>query len=439
MENTIVAKFGGSSLANSNQFAKVRDIIKADNRRKYIIPSAPGKVNKGDHKVTDLLYMCYQLASHNLNIDEVFSIIERRFLGICQELELTIEMEEILTHIKRQIQSGSSKDYAASRGEYLNSIILSNYLGFEFIDAKDLIIFNEKGEFDSNITRERIQNRLKDSSGVVIPGFYGAKAHGEIITFSRGGSDITGAIIASATNCQLYENWTDVSGFLMADPRIVSDPKPIEIITYKELRELSYMGAPVLHEEAVFPVKERGIPINIKNTNIPEDIGTTIVDDLYPISYSGTITGIAGKRDFTVIAIEKTRMSSEADFLRKVITVLETNNISIEHMPSSIDSVSLVVSTVELNSKLDKVIEELRIYCNPDSIITYPNMALIAVVGRGMIRTKGISAKVFTALYNNGINIRMINQGSSELNIIIGVENIDFDKAIAAIYNTFEN
>lgn len=439
MENTIVAKFGGSSLANSNQFTKARDIIEADSRRKYIIPSAPGKVHKGDHKVTDLLYMCYQLASHNLNIDEVFSIIEKRFLGICQDLELIIDMEEILTHIKRQIQSGSSKDYAASRGEYLNSIILSNYLGFEFIDAKDLIIFNEKGEFDSNITRERIQNRLKDTSGVVVPGFYGAKANGEIITFSRGGSDITGAIIASATNCQLYENWTDVSGFLMADPRIVSNPKPIEIITYKELRELSYMGAPVLHEEAVFPVKERGIPINIKNTNIPEDIGTTIVGDLYPISYSGTITGIAGKRDFTVIAIEKTRMSSEADFLRKVITVLETNNISIEHMPSSIDSVSLVVATVELNSKLDKIIEELRIYCNPDSIITYPNMALIAVVGRGMIRTKGISAKVFTALYNDGINIRMITQGSSELNIIIGVENIDFDKAIAAIYNTFEN
>lgn len=439
MDNIIVAKFGGSSLADSNQFIKVKNIINADSRRRFIIPSAPGKVHKKDHKVTDLLYMCYQLASHNLNIDEVFGIIEKRFLEICDELTLDINMQEILMDIKKQIQSGSSKDYAASRGEYLNAIILAHYLDFEFIDARDLILFNEKGQFDSNVTEERIQNTLKDITGVVIPGFYGAKPSGEIVTFSRGGSDITGAIIASALNCQLYENWTDVSGFLMADPRIVSNPKPIEIITYKELRELSYMGAPVLHEEAVFPVKQRGIPINIKNTNHPEDNGTKIVNDLYPISYSKTITGISGKKDFTVIVIEKTRMSAEKDFLRKVITVLETNNISIEHMPSSIDSVSLVVATVELNSKLDKVIEEIRIYCNPDSIITYPNMALIAVVGRGMIRTKGISSKVFTALSNGGINIRMITQGSSELNIIIGVENIDFDKAILAIYKAFEN
>lgn len=438
MDNIIVAKFGGSSLADSKQFAKVRDIIKSDSRRRYIIPSAPGKGHKKDHKITDLLYMCHQLASHNLNIDEVYSIIERRFLEICGELKLDINMQEILDDIKEKIQKGLSKDYAASRGEYLNAIILSNYLGFEFIDAKDLILFNDKGQFDSKATEEKIQTRLGETSQAVIPGFYGAKSNGEIVTFTRGGSDITGAIIARGVNCKLYENWTDVSGFLMADPRIVDNPKPIEIITYKELRELSYMGAPVLHEEAVFPVKDRGIPINIRNTNFPEDSGTKIVDDLYPVSYSETITGIAGKKDFTVISIEKTMMSSEKDFLRKVITVLETNNISIEHMPSSIDSVSLVVPTGELNSKLDKVIEEMRIYCNPDSIISYPNMALIAVVGRGMIRTKGISSKVFTALSNDNINIRMITQGSSELNIIIGVENKDFDKAISAIYKAFE-
>lgn len=437
MEDIIVAKFGGSSLANSKQFAKVKDIIQKDSRRRYIIPSAPGKAHNKDHKITDLLYMCYQLASHNLKIDEVFNIIEKRFLDICNELELDLNMKEILDDIKEKIQNNGTKDYAASRGEYLNAIILSSYLNFEFIDAGELIVFNDKGQLDSLSTEENIKTRLGETTQAVIPGFYGAKSNGEIITFSRGGSDITGAIIAGGINCKLYENWTDVSGFLMADPKIVKNPKPIEVITYKELRELSYMGAPVLHEESVFPVKNKGIPINIKNTNQPEDLGTKIVDDQYPISYGETITGIAGKKDFTVITIEKTKMSSEKDFLRKVITVLETNNISIEHMPSSIDSVSLVVPSSELNSKLEKIIEEINIYCNPDSIVSDPNMALIAVVGRGMIRTKGISSRVFTALSHKGINIRMITQGSSELNIIIGVENIDFDKAIAAIYESF--
>ena len=299
MDGIVVAKFGGSSLADSEQFIKVKDIIKADNKRKFIVPSAPGKVHTKDHKVTDLLYMCYQLASHNLSIDEVFNIIEKRFLGICEKLKLDIKMDGILKDIKEQIQNGESKDYAASRGEYLNAVILSKYLDYEFIDAKDFIIFNEKGKLDFIKTEKKIKSKLKDNSRAVIPGFYGAKENGEIVTFSRGGSDITGAIIASALNCKLYENWTDVSGFLMADPRIVSNPKPIEVITYKELRELSYMGAPVLHEEAIFPVKEKGIHINIKNTNSPLDIGTTIVDDLYPISYSGSITGIAGKKDFT--------------------------------------------------------------------------------------------------------------------------------------------
>lgn len=284
-----------------------------------------------------------------------------------------------------------------------------------------------------------MKERLADVTKAVIPGFYGAKADGEIVTFSRGGSDITGSIVSSVLNCKLYENWTDVSGFLMADPRIVDDPKTIETITYKELRELSYMGAPVLHEESLFPVKNRGIAINIKNTNRPDDPGTKIVDDLYPIKATETITGIAGKKDFTVISIEKTRMISEKDFLRKLITVLETNNISIEHMPSSIDSISLVVPAAQINSKLDKVIEEIKIYCNPDSIISYPDMALIAVVGRGMIRTKGILSKIFTALSESGTNIRMVIQGSSELNVIVGVENADFNNSIASIYKAFKN
>ena len=439
MDNIIVAKFGGSSLADSEQFLKVKSIIESNDNRRYVIPSAPGKVHKDDHKITDLLYMCHQLSSHRLNIDDVYNIIEKRFLNIGIELGLEIDIQEVLDDIKNKIQDGASKDYAASRGEYLNAIILASFLGFEFVDAKDLIEFDDKGEFNPNATKVKIKERLANVPKAVIPGFYGAKANGEIVTFSRGGSDITGSIVSSILNCKLYENWTDVSGFLMADPRIVDDPEPIETITYKELRELSYMGAPVLHEESLFPVKNKGIAINIKNTNRPDDPGTKIVNDLYPIKPTETITGIAGKKDFTVISIEKTRMISEKDFLRKLITVLETNNISIEHMPSSIDSISLVVPAAQINSKLDKVIEEIKIYCNQDSIIYYPDMALIAVVGRGMIRTKGILSKIFTALSDSGTNIRMVIQGSSELNVIVGVENADFNNSIASIYKVFKN
>jgi aspartate kinase len=301
-----------------------------------------------------------------------------------------------------------------------------------------LILFDKTGKFDAKATDDKVNARLADVSHAVIPGFYGVMPNGEIKTFSRGGSDITGAIIAKGVMAQLYENWTDVSGFLMADPRIVKDSKPMEKVTYKELRELSYMGASVLHEEAIFPTREAGIPINIKNTNAPEDAGTMILSDISPVSHTGTITGIAGKKDFTVISIEKTFMGSDRSFFRKLMTIMETNDISVEHMPSSIDSISLIISDSELNSKLQKVVEEIRIYCNPDSIICYPNMALVAVVGRGMINTKGISAKVFTALAKEGINIRMITQGSSELNIIIGIENGDFERAIKAIYEAFQ-
>lgn len=439
MENKVIAKFGGSSLANSEQFIKVKDIIKSDKNRRYIVPSAPGKTHEEDHKITDLLYMCYQLASHRLNIDDVYNIIEKRFIDISRDLKLELNIEEILDDIRDKIQKGASKDYTASRGEYLNAIILSSFLGFEFIDAKDVIIFDDKNKFDFKSTEKKLKTRLNNDAYAVIPGFYGSNTKGEIVTFSRGGSDITGAIIASTLGCSLYENWTDVSGFLMADPRIVDSPRPIETITYKELRELSYMGAPVLHEESLFPVKDKGIVVNIKNTNFPEEPGTKIVDDLYPQKNADIITGVTGRKDFTVISIEKTRMINEKDFFRKLITVFETNHISIEHMPSSIDSISIIVSSSQLNSKLDKIIEEIKIYCNPDSVIAYPNMALIAVVGRGMINTKGISAKIFTALSTGGVNIRMISQGSSELNIIIGVKNKDFEKSIRSIYKTFEN
>lgn len=436
MKDVIVAKFGGSSLADSKQFNKVKEIVMKNEDRRYIVPSAPGKRTTGDHKVTDLLYMCYQLASHGINFEEVFIIIEKRYKDITSELNLDLDIESILKEIKEKVSNNASKDYIASRGEYLNAIILANYLGYEFIDAKDVIKFDEKRNLKKEETENIIKNTLKDIKYAVIPGFYGSNEKGEIITFSRGGSDVTGAIIANAVSAKLYENWTDVSGFLVADPRIVKNPKTIDYITYKELRELSYMGAPVLHEEAVYPVRKNKIPINIRNTNKSEDKGTVIVDDNASID-SGNITGIAGKKDFTVISVEKTLMTAENDFFRKLVSVFETNDIKIEHMPSSIDSISVVVPTEQLNSKINKIKEEIRIYCKVDNIIAYPNMALIAVVGRGMIRSKGVSAKIFNALASSGVNIRMITQGSSELNVIVGVENDDFEKAIKAIYHAF--
>jgi len=439
LTDIVVAKFGGSSLADKDQFIKVKDIISSDKNRRYIIPSAPGKRHSRDHKITDLLYMCHQLASHGLNFDEVYNVVEDRYRGIRLGLELDLDIDGALGEIRKNIKEGASKDYSGSRGEYLNGLILSSYLGFEFIDPKDLIVFNERGQLEEERTEELIGKKLKDVSYAVIPGFYGARGNGDIVTFSRGGSDVTGSLIANGVKARLYENWTDVSGFLMADPRIVRDPKTIEFITYKELRELSYMGAPVLHEESIFPVKKDGIPINIRNTNRPEDTGTMIVDDSTE-ERPRKITGIAGRKDFTVINIEKALMNEEKGFLRKAISVFETNGVSIEHIPSGMDTVSVVAANTELNGKIGKIEEELRIYCNPDTISHDSNMALIAVVGRGMAKTKGISGKVFTALGNNDINVRMITQGSSKLiNIIIGVDNEDFEKAMEGIYRAFEN
>ena len=437
MDKIIVAKFGGSSLADSEQFKKVKRIVDLDANRRYIVPSAPGKRDRDDHKVTNLLYMCHQLASHGLGFEEVYSIIEKRFQEICRDLGAKMDIALHLEEIKEEIQKGASQDFVASRGEYLNALVLADFLGYEFVDAKDIFCFDEKNILDAEKTNQRVAEVLANVERAVIPGFYGANNKGEIVTFSRGGSDISGAIIARGMGAVLYENWTDVPGFLVADPHIVKDPQPIASITYKELRELSYMGAPVLHEESVFPVKIAGIPIQVKNTNDIEAPGTLIVSDATENIQAGTITGIAGKKDFTVITIEKTRMNLEKDFYRKLVTVLETNDITIEHMPSSIDSVSLVIRSEQLSSKLDKVIEEIRIYCQPNSIVSYPNMALIAVVGRGMIRTKGVSAKIFTALAQKGVNIRMITQGASEMNIIVGVENSDFDQAIRSIYEAF--
>lgn len=432
-----VAKFGGSSVADAKQFRKVQNIILEDTRRRYIIPSAPGKRHAQDNKVTDLLYLCHAHVQHSVPFDELFKIITERYLGIVEELNLSLDLKPYLEEIKEKISQGISVDYVASRGEYLNAIILSHLLGFDFVDASEIIIFNRYGSLDVEKTRKMVAQKLAQHERAVIPGFYGATADGRIKTFSRGGSDITGAIIARAMNAEVYENWTDVSGFLMADPRVVEEPKPIEKITYHELRELSYMGATVLHEEAVFPVREVGIPINVRNTNEPEHPGTIIVSDKKTDIRPGTITGIAGRKDFTVIAIQKNRMKADISFVRKLLSIMEMNNVPIEHMPSGIDNVSIVIADTKLDSQLDRIVKEIEEQCKPDSIDVYPNMALVATVGHGMAYTPGIAAKLFTALAKANVNIRMIDQGSSEINIITGIETNDFEKAVQAIYNAF--
>ncbi len=442
MQNsTITAKFGGSSLAEAGQFEKVKNIIESNADRKYIIPSAPGKRFASDYKITDLLYLCHAHVQQGIPFNDVFDIISARYKEIVACLSLKhkelreLNIDSVLNTIKEHIYSGASSDYTASRGEYINGIILAKLLGFEFIDAAEVIHFNKHGIFDEESTQIAIKCRLAATESAVIPGFYGSMPDGSIKTFSRGGSDVTGAIIARGTASVLYENWTDVSGFMMADPRIIQDPKPIDVITYRELRELSYMGATVLHEESVFPVREAGIPINIRNTNKPEDTGTLILDDNSCKEKNTAITGIAGKKNFTVIAIEKHLMNGELGFCRRLLSILESNCIPFECMPSGIDTVSLVIEDKYIGAKLDDIIDEIKRHCKPDSIEIYPNMALIATVGRGMSRTRGMAASIFTALAAEHINIRLINQGSSEINIIVGVETDDFEKAIKAIYN----
>ncbi|MFZ5969598.1 MAG: aspartate kinase [Bacillota bacterium] len=433
--NVKVAKFGGSSLADANQFRKVKSIVLADENRRYVVPSAPGKRYSEDNKITDMLILCHSHVQHAVPFEEVFNIISERYLTIVKELGLSLDLSDELTVIKHNIENGATVDYVASRGEYLNGKILAEFIGYDFVDAEEIIFFKKNGTFDADKTQEVLSQRLKNHERAVIPGFYGVLPDGRIKTFSRGGSDITGAIVARGVQAAVYENWTDVSGFLMADPRIVENPKPIKVITYRELRELSYMGANVLHEETIFPVRKAGIPINIRNTNDPAHPGTMIVNEA---DYTpGIITGIAGKKDFTVLFIEKTLMKSDISFVRKLLTILESNGIYFEHIPSGIDTMSVVITDSQLENKLDSVIEEIQQQCNPDSIEVYPDMALIATVGQGMAFTPGMAARLFTALAQANINVRMIDQGSSEINIIAGVTNSDFSKAIHAIYNAF--
>ena len=433
----IVAKFGGTSLSCVEQFCKVRDIILSDANRRYVIPSAPGKRYSNDTKITDLLYMCHERARQSLAFDDIFNVIAQRYKEIIEGLDLNLDLEPELNEIKTKIQEGASADYTASRGEYLNGIILAELLGYDFIDAADIILFDSKGAFDSEGTNEAVIQRLQHHERAVIPGFYGSMPDGQIKTFSRGGSDITGAIVARGVNADIYENWTDVSGFMMADPKIVDNPKPIRKITYRELRELAYMGASVLHADSIFPVKKAGIPVHIKNTNAPSDPGTIIVNEAEPVCCTGGITGVAGRKGFTVIAIEKTFLHEELGFGRRLLSIIESNGISFEHMPSGIDTISLVIADSQLDGKLEKVLKEIKEQLKPDSVEVYSNMALIATVGRGMARTPGIAAKLFTALGREGINVRMIDQGSSEINIIVGIENEDMEDAVRAIYHAF--
>ena len=433
--NIIVTKFGGSSLADSIHFKKVKNIIESNADRRYVIPSAPGKRFSKDFKVTDLLYLCHAHVNSSIPLDDVFKLISDRYHDIVKELNLTLDLDYHLNIVKKDIENGASADYTASRGEYLNGIILANYLDIDFVDAKDVIKFNKYGTLNIEETYNLLKDKLSEHKRAVIPGFYGSDENGEIVTFSRGGSDVTGALVAASINAALYENWTDVSGFLMADPRIVNNPKKIKTITYGELRELSYMGASVLHEDAVFPVRTSGIPINIRNTNEPDDAGTLIVKN--ETKHENIITGVAGKQNFTVLSIEKSMMNSELGFCRKVLTVLEQHGVSYEKMPSGIDTVSVVISDANLKNKTEIIVEEIKRSCNPDSVVVYPNMALIATVGTGMAYSKGVAAKIFTALSDADINIRMIDQGSSEINVLVGIENDDFEKGINAIYNAF--
>lgn len=432
-----VIKFGGSSLADAEHFKKVAEIIQEDPARRYVVPSAPGKRFKEDTKVTDMLYGCFEKASRGENFDEDFDKIIERYEAIIAGLGITLDMTKEYDRIKGAFMHQPGRDYAASRGEYLNGIILAAYLGFDFIDAASVIFFQENGSFDGERTNVTLSAILRNHKQAVIPGFYGSMPNGTIKTFSRGGSDVTGSIVARAVNADIYENWTDVSGFLMADPRIVENPKVIETITYRELRELSYMGAGVLHEEAIFPVRFAGIPINIRNTNIPTDPGTMIVSTTSDYSSENVITGIAGKKGFSVINVEKDMMNAEIGFGRKILSVLEDCNIPFEHLPSGIDTMSVVVNTACIGNIRDQVVRSICLKTTPDAVAIEDGLALIAIVGRGMARSKGTAARVFSALSKADINIRIIDQGSSELNIIIGVDEADYEKSLRAIYAEF--
>ncbi|MEI3438169.1 MAG: aspartate kinase [Blautia sp.] len=431
-----VVKFGGSSLANAEQFQKVGEIIRSEESRRYVVPSAPGKRFDGDTKVTDMLYSCYEAAEAGQAFDGKLQAIKERFQEIIRGLSLELSLDSEFEQIAADFSAHAGKEYAASRGEFLNGKVMAAYLGYEFVDAAEVIRFDKNGVLEAEKTNKLLGKRLAKCEKAVIPGFYGAEDGGKVRTFSRGGSDVTGSLVAKAIMADMYENWTDVSGFLVTDPRIVDNPAVIETITYRELRELSYMGATVLHEDAIFPVRKEGIPINIRNTNHPEDKGTFIVESTCR-KPKYTITGIAGKKGFCSINIEKSMMNSEIGFGRKVLQVFEDQGISFEHIPSGIDTLTVYVHQDEFEEKEQQVIAGIHRAVSPDFVEMESDLALIAVVGRGMKSTRGTAGRIFSALAHANVNVKMIDQGSSELNIIIGVENRDFETAIKAIYDIF--
>lgn len=433
-----VIKFGGSSVADANQFKKVKQIVEADDARRFVVVSAAGRKFKEDNKVTDLLYLCHAHLKYSVSCERVFQMICDRFLSIKQDLGLSYPIEKDLEILRSTLKKNIPLDYLVSRGEYLTGKLMAEHLGYTFLDAKDVIRFAYDGKIDFIKTQELMEHALQSHDHFVIPGFYGSLPDGSVKILARGGSDITGSILAKIVDADVYENWTDVSGILMADPRIVDQPKRIEKITYTELRELSYMGANVLHEDAIFPVKEKNIPINIRNTNEPSNPGTMIIEiDAANDLDKQVITGIAGKKDFTVVAIYKNHMSNEIGIVRKALEVFEKYRISIEHIPSGIDSFSVVVNSADIKDNIYDIVAEIKRECNPDKVKVIDDIALIATVGRHMSSRPGISGQLFAVLGNNGINIRMIAQGSDEINIIVGVENKDFEKTTKVIYDSF--
>ena len=433
-----VTKFGGSSMADAGQYRKVKEIVLADPERRVVIVSAAGKRDSGDHKLTDLLYLCHAHTQYGVACDPIFDMITSRYIEIRNELNLNVDLESDFAQLKTRLDAKQvSKDELASRGEYYSAKLMAAFLDFEFVDAADWIFFNMDGTVNKEESYAALK-KLGSGKGIVIPGFYGSMPDGRIRTFSRGGSDITGALAAAALDANVYENWTDVSGILMADPRIVENPQPIPEVTYDELRELSYAGAQVLHEGTILPVREKGIPVNIRNTNAPEDRGTFIQEDFdTEIDPNRVITGITGKKDFSIITMCKRGMTSEVGVLKKVLAVLERHHISVDFVPNGIDNVSLVVRTEAIAKSIYSILAEIQQEVQPDSLEVLDEIAVIAAVGHRMAFRPGVSGKIFAALGQAGINIRMINQGPDELNIIFGVDNKDFGTAIKVLYDSF--
>lgn len=434
----VVCKFGGTSVADAGQFRKVRAIVQQDSRRRIVVPSAPGKRTKTEAKITDLLYLCYDMAAVNANFVQPFEEVRKRYLDIARELDLSTDLDQRFDAFFDQLRRGTTRDFVASRGEYFSGLLFAAYLEAEFVDPQDYVMILPAGTVDPQ-TYAILGARLADVEPMyVIPGFYGRDRQGNVKTFSRGGSDISGAIVARATNAELYENWTDVSGFLMADPRIVPNPKPMQEVTYREIRELSYMGANVFHDEAIVPVIEASIPIWIRNTNDPQHPGTRIVPKLDDDTVKTTeIAGIAGKKGFSMICVEKSLMNKELGFAYRLLGIMEGRGISVEHCPSSIDGINVIVESRYLQDNADSVLDEIRRVLQPDSVTLEGELALIAVVGEGMTHSIGIAAKVFAALRDAKVNVRVINQGASELNIIVGVVPDEFEPALRAIYGAF--